>query len=113
LCLGCYLDRLSEARLLGALGRFDAADMLLRQRLYTTLTPAEVWFAVERGRVARRRNDRLTAIRAYGLVASAWRGGDPEVQPMVEEAVAALHALGADSARTTVASAHIPATPRR
>jgi hypothetical protein len=97
LCLGCYIDRLTEARLLAARGRLDEADALLRQRLYTVMTPAEVWIALERGRVARRRNDRRTAVRAFGLVARAWQSGDPEVQPMVAEARSALGALGADS----------------
>jgi hypothetical protein len=97
LCLGCYVDRLVEAQLLAARGRLDDADQLLRQRLYTALTPAEVWIAFERARVARRRNDRRTAVRAYALVADAWRWGDPEVQPMVEEARAALRALGGEA----------------
>jgi hypothetical protein len=58
------------------------------------LTPAEVWIAVERGRVARQLNDRATAVQAYSLVVNAWARGDPEVQPMVDEARAALRALG-------------------
>jgi serine/threonine-protein kinase len=95
LCLSCYADRLTEARLLAARGRLDDADRLLRQRLYTVITPAEVWIAAERARVARRRGDVATAARAYRFVADAWRWGDPEVQPMVEEARAALRAIGA------------------
>jgi hypothetical protein len=111
LCLGCYVDRLTEARLLAARGRLDDADRLLRQRLYATIAPSEVWIAVERGRVARRRNDRPTAVRAYGLVADAWQWGDSEVQPMVDEARAALRALGADPSRNVAVRASEP-TPR-
>jgi serine/threonine-protein kinase len=103
LCLSCYLDRLSEARLLIARRRYAEADTLLRQRLYTVLTPAEVWIAVERGRVARLLGDSARAVRAYSLVVSAWQRGDPEVQPMVDEARAALRALGAGGRVAAVA----------
>jgi serine/threonine-protein kinase len=110
LCLACYTDRLTEARLLAARGQLDRADLLLRQRLYTALTPAEVLIAFERGRVAVRRNDPRTAVRAFTLVADAWRGGDPEVQPMVDSARAALRALGAAGGGTgAVVPARAPA----
>lgn len=92
LCLTCYVDRLTHARLLAARGKLDDADRLLRQRIYTTLTPMEVLIALERGRVARRRNDEETAIRSFSFVVNAWQGGDPEVQAMVAEARAALAA---------------------
>jgi hypothetical protein len=77
-------------------GHLDEADQVLRQRLYTILTPAEVWIALERGRVAQRRNDPETARRAYQLVSDAWAPGDPEVQPMVDEAKRALRDLGGE-----------------
>jgi hypothetical protein len=95
LCLSCFLDRFTEARLLLARDRPQEADRLLRQRLYTTLTPVEVWIALHRGRAARRLNDRATAVRSFAFVVDAWGAGDPEVQPMVDEAREALRALGA------------------
>jgi hypothetical protein len=97
LCLNCYLDRLTAARLHGALNRPQVADSLLRQRLYSVLTPAHVWIAMERGRVALRLRDTATARRAFALVVDAWEGGDPEVQPIVTEARAALRSLGLSS----------------
>ena len=103
LCLSCYMDRLAEARLLASAGELQAADRLLRQRLYTWMTPMEVLIALERGRIARRRNDRETAVRAFSLVADAWQRGDPEVQPMVQEARLALRELSrGGSSRTPV-----------
>ncbi len=105
LCLSCYMDRLEEARLLASVGELQAADRLLRQRLYTWMTPMEVLIALERGRVARRRNDRETAIRAFSLVADAWQRGDPEVQPMVQEAQLALRELSRSGPSRTPVSA--------
>lgn len=93
LCLSCYQDRLTEARLLAARGKLDVADRLLRQRLYSAMTPIEILIALERGRVAMRMNDNQTAKRAFALVINAWQNGDPEVQPMVDEARRALNEL--------------------
>jgi hypothetical protein len=56
-----------------------------------------VWIAAERGRVARARNDRTTAVRAYSFVLRAWQHGDPEAQPLVKEARDVLRTLGAGS----------------
>jgi hypothetical protein len=97
LCLGCYLDRLTHARLLRLRGRLDEADRLLRQRLYTVLTPSEVLIAAERARIARQRGERPAALRAYRFVRDAWSRGDPEAQPLVEEARLALQTLGAST----------------
>jgi serine/threonine-protein kinase len=94
LCLGCYLDRLTYARLLRTRGRLEEADRLLRQRLYTVLTPSEVWISAERARVAQQRRDRATARSAYEFVSEAWSRGDPEVQPVLREAREALRNLG-------------------
>jgi eukaryotic-like serine/threonine-protein kinase len=94
LCLTCYIDRLTEARLLSARGRDREALTLLSQRLYTTLTPAEIWIAAERGRVATRLGDRDAAARSYRLVIAAWADGDPEVQRWVADARRALAAPG-------------------
>jgi hypothetical protein len=54
--------------------------------LTTIVSPIEVLFALERGRVAERLGDRTTAARAYQLVIDAWWQGDAEAQPFVAEA---------------------------
>ena len=61
--------------------------------------------AMERGRVALQLKDTQTATRAFSLVVNAWQRGDPEVQPMVEEARRALSALRS--------SAGVAASPAR
>ena len=86
LCLTCYVDRLVLARLLAARHRDQEALAVLRQRLYTTISPAEVWIALERGRVASRLRARADADAAYRHVVDAWAGGDAELQPAVAEA---------------------------
>jgi len=93
LCLSCYLDRLTAARVLAARGRYDDADHLLRQRLYTLLTPMELLIDMERARVAERRGNRAEALRGYQRVATAWAIGDREVQPFVREADARMAVL--------------------
>ena len=94
LCVACYMDRLQAARLLAASGKDDAAANLLDQRLNTYITPTEISFALERGRVALRANDKAVALRAFGLVARAWAKGDASLQPMVKEAKDAIARLG-------------------
>ncbi len=98
LCLSCYLDRLTEARLLAARKQWANADRLLRQRPYAAITPIEILMAMERGRVALQLEDSQTAVRSFSLVVNAWQRGDPEVQPMVEEARRALRALSSSAA---------------
>jgi hypothetical protein len=55
--------------------------------------------ALERGRVHERLGNRETAIEAFTFVTDAWRNADPELQPMVDEARAALARLVAEPRR--------------
>ena len=94
LCLRCDGDHLTAARLLERGRDFGAADKILRQRLYSLLTPAEIVIALERGKVAELAGQRDIARKSYGLVVSAWARGDPEVQALVKEARTGLGRLG-------------------
>jgi hypothetical protein len=55
--------------------------------------PSEVFWTLERGRVAERLGDREKAIRSYQYVADVWRHADPELQPYVAEAKEGLRRL--------------------
>ena len=59
-----------------------------------TWDPAEGLWWVERGRVAERLGERQQALQAYGFLTALWRNADPELQPYVAEAGAALKRLG-------------------
>ena len=82
------------ARLLARGRDFGAADKILRQRLYSLVTPAEIVIALERGKVAEAAGQRDVARKAYELVIKAWARGDPEVQSLVKEARAGLGRVG-------------------
>lgn len=101
LCLTCYVDRLTEARLLAARKQWVSADRLLRQRVYAAITPIEILMAMERGRVALQLKDTQTAARSFALVVNAWERGDPELQSMVEEARRALRTLSTKAVRVS------------
>jgi len=94
LCLRCDGDHLMTARLLARGRDFGAADKILRQRLYSLVTPAEIVIALERGKVAEAAGQRDVARKAYELVIKAWARGDPEVQSLVKEARAGLGRVG-------------------
>jgi serine/threonine-protein kinase len=101
-CLFCYQDQLIHARLLVASGQDREAA-----RLFDTMPFARdqappidaVIVALERGRVHERLGNRETAIEAFTFVTDAWRNADPELQPMVDEARAALARLVAEPRR--------------
>jgi len=94
LCLRCDQDHLTTARLLRKGRDFGAADKILRQRLYSLVTPAEIVIALERGKVAEAAGQRDVALRSYRLVIRAWARGDPEVQGLVQDAQAGIRRLG-------------------
>jgi serine/threonine-protein kinase len=96
LCLICALERLATVRLLTATGRFrEAAPRLDRPISQFPEVLDGVW-ALERARVNERLGDRDKAIDAYSFVAQSWRQADPELQPVVAEARAALGRLTAE-----------------
>jgi serine/threonine-protein kinase len=94
LCLRCDQEHLTNALLLAKQRNFGAADKILRQRLYSFLTPGEIIVALARGKVAEAAGQRDIALRSYRLVISAWARGDPEVQGHVQEAQAGIRRLG-------------------
>jgi serine/threonine-protein kinase len=94
-CIACYMDRVTQARLLISKGRFADADLLLSQRLNTLITPAEIWIASIRAPVLERLNRRAEAIELYRRIVAAWGGGDEAAQPYVLAASGRLRALGA------------------
>ena len=86
LCPRCYPDRLTRARLLAARGRDPEALAELREPLVAVLSPFELLFALERGRVAERLGAWPEARESYGLVVASWALGDVDVQPFVAAA---------------------------
>jgi hypothetical protein len=94
LCVRCDQDHLTTALLLAKNRDFAAADKILRQRLYSYLTPTEITIALARGKVAERAGQRDVARRSFRLVISAWGRGDPEVQGQVKEAQEGIRRLG-------------------
>jgi hypothetical protein len=99
-CFGsCTIDDLVHIQLLAARGRYaQAAARLERPQLGLTgaILPVEVLRALERGRIHERLGNRARAIEGYMLVVQAWRNPDPELQPFVTEAHAALTRLNVE-----------------
>jgi serine/threonine-protein kinase len=94
ICLRCDQDHLTNAQLLAKRRDFASADKILRQRLYSYLTPIEIVIAFERGKIAELGGNREIAVRSYRRVIDAWFQGDPEVQRFVREAEAGIRRLG-------------------
>jgi serine/threonine-protein kinase len=92
----CAEVPLATAQLLVARGRYQEADSILARRWMVGDRPTELLFALERGRVSERLDDRDQAIEAYTLVIDAWENGDSLVQPVVEAAREGLRRLGED-----------------
>jgi eukaryotic-like serine/threonine-protein kinase len=92
-CLRCDLDRLTTARLLAGAGRFAEADKILRQRLFSAVTPTEIVMAMERGKVATALGHKSDARRCFQLVVQAWARGDPAARTWVVEAQRGLSRL--------------------
>jgi serine/threonine-protein kinase len=86
LCSGCYMDRLVRALLLARAGAHREALAALDEPLNAYLTPLEVVFALERGRVAERLGSRREAARAFRFVAHTWLWADPELRSSTAEA---------------------------
>jgi eukaryotic-like serine/threonine-protein kinase len=97
----CQGSQLVAARLLAARGKLQTAAALLNvpPTLEGDLPPrmSDVFWLLERGRVAERLGDRTRAIESYRYVAAIWRNSDPELQPFVAEARAGLERLTAEA----------------
>lgn len=88
----CYRERLQLGLLLASQRRDREAAALLDRELYpvaASAVPGTLW-ALVRGRVNERLGNREKAIPAYRYVAAVWINADPELQPYVAEATAAL-----------------------
>ena len=86
-------EPLVRAQLLALRGRHQEAAALLDQDFPAYLHPGETLWRLERGRVNERLGRRDKAIPEYRFVADVWRHADPELQPYVDEAKAALKRL--------------------
>jgi len=99
LCGGrCGLDVITWGELLVSHGRAAEADTLLQR---PSNTPYIGYFAgllrtLALARAAEHAGDNRTAVDAYTRIEDFWAGGDPELQPVVKEARAALTRLSSD-----------------
>jgi serine/threonine-protein kinase len=93
LCPVCSYERLARVRLLAARGRDREAAALLDVPIGLFPEVLDVVWALERGRVNDRLGRRDDATEAYALVSRSWQHADPELQPALAEARAALSRL--------------------
>jgi len=98
LCPDCVLDELRKGQLLALAGRNREAGELLDREPHNQMPMplSTVFWPLERGRVDERLGKKDEAIVAYRFVADVWRDADPELQPYVAEARAALKRLGGE-----------------
>jgi len=96
LCPLCFWARLPKAQIFAARGREREALALLETFIPPVFLVEEVLFKLEAARVHERMGQRDQAIAKYRFVAAAWRDADPELQPFVDEARAALRRLSAE-----------------
>jgi len=94
LCPDAQQLREVRFRLLAATGRDHQAAAV-----FDGSHDRRVPLMLERARLAERLGDRPTAINYYRFVAQAWLHADPELQPYVAEARAALQRLTGEPAR--------------
>jgi hypothetical protein len=97
-----FYEKLTEARLLEALGRSRQAGAVLDRWVWTGGVnylaflgwgPFFVLAVLERGRIAEGLGDRQKATDSYQFVLDVWRRADPQLQPFVVEARNALTRL--------------------
>jgi hypothetical protein len=94
----CWNDaRLTLVQLLLVRGRYREAAAHLERRWPGTTSCSngfdDVVWTMERARAFDRVGRRAEAVRDYAFVTEAWRGADPELQPVVRAARAALTRL--------------------
>jgi DNA-binding SARP family transcriptional activator len=101
-----YYEKLTEARLLEALGQSRQAGAVLDRWVWTGGVhflaplgwgPIFVLAVLERGRIAEGLGERQKARDSYQFVVDVWRHADPELEPHVREARAALKRLAAET----------------
>jgi eukaryotic-like serine/threonine-protein kinase len=96
----CVPDRLFRARILADRGRLREAVALLDRRPFpppvTSVT--ELFWRIERARLAAAQGDDAQATREHALVSTLWRGGDPALRRYLAAAVNPTRdSLGADA----------------
>jgi serine/threonine-protein kinase len=98
LCIAnvCSYEKLIEARLLAAEGQAQQAGAVLDQWVWKAEGPFFVLGRLEQGRIAEALGERQKAIDSYQFVVDVWRHADPELEPYVREARAALKLLAAE-----------------
>jgi tetratricopeptide (TPR) repeat protein len=82
----CYYQKLTEARVLDALGRTREAQAVLDRWIWSAGGDRYVMGVLELGRMAERMGEREKANQSYQFVVDIWRRADPELQPYVAEA---------------------------
>ena len=92
----CAYEQITHAELLSARGKNREALAVFDNQFPTFNSPVNGLWRLERGRVAERAGERERAIEDYRFVANVWRFADPELQPYVAEAKAALTRLNAE-----------------
>jgi hypothetical protein len=90
-------ERLTQAKLLASRGRdFEVIELLDRAVPQGWASPAQVFARLETARAAERLGMRERALEDYQYVPEVWRHADPELQPYVNEARAAVARLSAE-----------------
>jgi hypothetical protein len=92
----CYNEKLTEARLLNALGLARQAGAVLDRWVWSGDGPFFVLGLLERGRIAEGLGERQKARDSYQFVIDVWRHADPELEPYVREARSGLERLAVE-----------------
>ena len=95
LCMRCYFDRYTKAKLLDSLGRREEAERALRERPYTVLSAFEVRMSLDRATIAEKQQHYEAAARSYAIVARAWSLGDSAQRTAARRAAQKAGQLGA------------------
>jgi hypothetical protein len=90
---GCFYEKLTQARLLAAVGDNRAAADLLDRWRWSTPSPFFIIATLERAQLAERLGERELGITLFQRVVDTWRHADPELEPYVAEARAGLQRL--------------------
>src|SRR5262249_19148724 len=97
LCLTCYLDRYTKAKLLDSLGQHAEAEVTLGERPYSILSALEIRAASDRAMIAERLRHYGTAAQSYAVVARAWAAGDSAQRATAKPAALKAGQLGGGS----------------
>jgi serine/threonine-protein kinase len=103
LCMACYLDRYTKAKLLDSLGQHADAEVVLRERPYAVLSGLEVRAALDRAMIAEKLQRFATAAQAYAVVARAWSPADSALRGSALIAARKAEQLAGDAPRLAAA----------